>query len=325
MQDRISSLPGVVSVSGAYGTPFSSAWSIGRAGPEGALQDESLNQQSRYSYILPGYFETMGASLVEGRTFTPGEHADSVPVVMVDALLAQALWPTESAVGKILVTRPGGGDPTPHQVVGVVEHQKMETLAADGEDILYYPFRYYGARLGLTWTVRTAVPPESLVPLIRQQVAALNPDTPLTLVRTMESYLDQARAPTRFALALIGFFAGTALILAVIGLYGVLASGVQQRTSEIGVRVAFGAEPREIISLILGKGIRLLALGILAGLVGAIGITRFMTSLLVGVEPVDFPTFAWIGVLFTGVGVLACFLPARRATKVDPVRAIQAE
>jgi hypothetical protein len=267
----------------------------------------------------------METRLVEGRLFTAAEHADSVPVAIVDELLAQALWPGESAVGKLLVTRPGRGDPFPHEVVGVVEHQRFESLREAGEDMLYYPWRYYGARISLQWAARTSVPPESLVPLVRREVESLAPGTPLTDVRTMESYLAEARAPTRFALSLIGFFAGVALILAIVGLYGVLAYAVQQRTSEIGVRVAFGAHPGEILGMVLGGGMRLAMVGMVLGVIGALVLTRFLRSLLVGVEPVDLPTFLGIGVLFVAVAALACFLPAWRATKVDPMKTIQAD
>lgn len=325
LQERIEALPGVLSASGAGAIPFAGGGGMGRAGTEAALADESLNQQSRYTYVLPGYFETMQTELLEGRMFSSSEHGDSIPVVMVDQLLAQALWPGESAVGKLLVTRPGGDDPIPHEVVGVVKHQLQESLSEVGEDWHFYPYRYYGARVSFTWVARTDVPPETIVPMVRREVEALAPGTPVSRIRTMNSYLAEARAPTRFALSLIGFFALTALVLAVVGLYGVLAYGVQQRTPEIGVRVAFGAQPGEIVSLILGQGIRLAVLGMLVGVAGALGLTRFMSSLLVGVEPADTATYLGIGGLFAVVAALACYVPARRATRIDPVRAMHVE
>jgi putative ABC transport system permease protein len=329
MKERFSTLPGVTSVSAAGAVPFSqSRWAIGRAGPEGALVDESLNQQAKYTYTFPDYFETMNIRLLEGRFFTPEEYRESIPVVVVDHLLAEAIWPGRSAVGQVLVTRPGQEDPTPFQVVGLVEHQLTESLREPGEDLFYYPFAYHPAWVNparVTWVLRTAVPPGSLVPQVRREVEAIASDAPMTHIRTMESYMAEARAPTRFALTLITFFAVSALVLAVVGLYGVLSSSVQRRTSEIGVRVAFGAEPGSILTLVLGKGMRMVAIGIMAGMASALAFTRFMSSILVGTPPTDPETFLGVGPLFSAVAVLACWLPAWRATKVDPVRAIQVE
>jgi len=207
-------------------------------------------------------------------------------------------------------------------VTGVVKHQLQESLTKPGEDWHYYPYRYYGARNTLSWVVRTSVPPESIVPMVRREVEALAPGTPVSRVRTMANYLSAARAPTRFALSLIGFFAVTALVLAIVGLYSVLTYSVQQRTSEIGIRVALGAQPLEVLSLILGKGLRLAASGIVAGVLGAVALTRFLESLLVEVEPLDPATFLGMGLLFLLVAALACYLPARSANRLDPVKAI---
>jgi len=327
LQARISALPGVTGVSAAAAVPFTtSRGGMGRAGPEAAFSDESLNQQARYTYLFPDYFETMGVRLLEGRLFAPEEYLDSIPVVVVDALLAQALWPGESAVGKTLVARPGAGEPFPFEVIGVVEHQMAESLQEPGEDMFFYPVGFYTSWVNpsnVTWVVRAGVPPESLVPLIRREVEAVKADAPMTRIRTLESYLSESRAPTRFALTLTAFFAVSALVLAVVGLYGVLAYGVHQRTAEIGVRVAFGAEPGGILAMVLGRGMRLVLVGLAGGVVSALVLTPFMGSLLVGVPPTDLPTFLGVGALFSGVAALACLLPAWRATKVDPVKAIQ--
>jgi predicted permease len=323
LRESLAALPGVLSVGAVSPAPLTGLVLPGRAGAEEAMADESLNQQAGYTVVAPGYFETMETSVVEGRLFTANEYVDSIPVVMVDELLAEALWPGQSAVGQVLVARPGGGDPVRHEVVGVVEHQYYDGLTAPGEDAVYYPHRYYGARLGLTWMVRTGVPPLTLVPAVRRAVQELSSDTPLIEVRTMASYVEAAQAPTRFALMLIGFFALTAVLLAVVGLYGVLAYAVQQRTAEIGVRMAFGAEAAGILRMVLGQGMLLALSGILLGLAGALALTRFMGSILVGIPPTDPATFLSIAVLFTGVSALASYLPALRATRVDPVRCLQ--
>jgi putative ABC transport system permease protein len=323
LRERLGALPGVLSVGAVSPAPLTGLILAGRAGTEEAIADESLNQQAGYTTVAPGYFETMETSVVEGRLFLPHEYVDSIPVVLVDELLAQALWPGQSAVGQIFVGRPGGGDPIRHEVVGVVEHQYYDGLTAPGEDAVYFPHRYYGARLGMTWVVRTGVPPLTLVQSVRREVQELNPDTPLIEVRTMDSYVEAAQAPTRFALMLIGFFAVTAVLLAAVGLYGLLAYSVQQRTPEIGVRMAFGAETGAILGMVLRRGMLLALVGILVGLGGALALTRFMGSILVGTPPTDPATFAAIAALFAGVAALACYLPARRATRVDPVESLQ--
>jgi putative ABC transport system permease protein len=211
------------------------------------------------------------------------------------------------------------------EVIGVVEHQRSATLASTGRETVYFTGRYVGVAGNLTWIVRTGVDPLSLAQQARAEVAALDPRLPFADVRTLQSYVDQANAPTRFALALIGLFSLVALVLAAVGLYSVLAYVVRQRTAEIGVRMAFGARAGNIVKLVIGQGMVPALGGIALGLVGAFWLTRFMASLLVGVTPSDPLTYAGIALLFLGVAVLASYVPARRATLVDPLVALRDE
>jgi putative ABC transport system permease protein len=323
LRERLAGLPGVLAVGTVRPLPLSNLHPSGRYGTEAALTDESLFGQAAYSIVTAGFFESMETRVVAGRVFNAIEHNDSIPVVVVDEVLARKLWPNQSAVGRQLYVRMSN-DPFPAEVVGVVEHQRHEDLSREGRETVYFPSTFWGSPLGgSTWTVRTANDPLSLVSVVRREVAAMNSDIPLTDVRTMKSYVDAARAPTRFALVLIGVFGVSAMLLASVGLYGVLAYAVQQRTAEIGIRMAFGAHRTAILTMVGLHGMRLVLTGIGLGLLGAYGLTRFMDSLLVGIPPTDPVTYAGIVLLFTVVSAIACYLPAHRATRVDPVEALR--
>ena len=185
--------------------------------------------------------------------------------------------------------------------------------------------RFANSPTNLRWTVRTAVDPLSLVNAVRGEVEAINSGIPLTDVRSLRSYVDTARAPTRFALILIVIFGATALILASVGLYGVLSYTVRQRTAEIGIRMAFGAQPGAILGLVVKYGMRLSVVGLGVGLVASFALTRFLTSLLVDVPATDPLTYGAMAILFLGVAALASYLPALRATRVDPMVALREE
>ena len=321
---RIEALPGVERASLAFPLPLTGNLANGRYGTEEALTDPESFRQAAYRSVRPGYFEAMGTRLLAGRTFSEADQADSTLVVVIDDKLAGILWPGESAVGRRFLIRAVTPEPEWVEVIGVVEHQRAETLAADGPETVYFTDRYMGS-FGGTWVVKAGVDPAGLVSAIRQEVAALDPRIPVADVEPMTSYVEQARGPTRFALTLIGVFGLVALVLASIGLYGVLSYVVRQRTAEIGVRMAFGAEAGSILRLVVGQGLVLAAGGVALGLVAAVPMTGFMESMLVGVTPTDPLTFAAIASVFLGVAALACWIPARRAAHVDPVRALRDE
>jgi putative ABC transport system permease protein len=205
--------------------------------------------------------------------------------------------------------------------VGVVAPVRSQSLAAEGRETIYVPY-YFNSFLPLTYVVRTTADPVGLAAAIRREVDAVDPDLPISDFATLESYVSDAMAQTRFMLALIGVFAGLALLLASLGLYGVISYSVRQRTREIGVRVAFGAENRDIVRLILRQGMVVTASGVAAGLVASLALTRVVDSLLVGVSATDPLTFVGIPALLLGVALIASYVPARRATTVDPVVAL---
>jgi ABC-type antimicrobial peptide transport system permease subunit len=210
----------------------------------------------------------------------------------------------------------------PVQVVGVVAHVRSESLTEDGRGALYYPYRVF-PWWPMTLTVKARSNPLSLVGAIREEVSALDADVPVAEVRLMEDYVNDARAQTRFTLTLISVFAALALILAAIGLYGVISYSLRQRVQEFGVRMAFGAGERSIVGLVVGHGMVLAVTGIGLGMIAAFILTRTASSLFFGVTPMDPLTFAGVPALLGGVTSLASYIPARRATRIDPIAALR--
>jgi putative ABC transport system permease protein len=321
---RLEGLPGVERAAVVFPLPLSGTPFNGRYGPEEALTDPEAFRQAAYRSVTPGYFEAMGTHLLEGRGFTEADQADSTAVVVVDRKLAEIMWPGRSAVGERFLVRVVSPEPEWVEVIGVVEHQRAEQLAAEGLEAVYFTDRFSGS-FGGTWVLRAGTDPMALVAAIREEVAALDPDVPVAEVSLMQEHVDRAMGPTRFALTLIAIFGLTAMILAAVGLYGVLSYVVRQRTAEIGVRMAFGAEAGNILRLVVKEGLVLAGGGVLLGLLVSLPLTRVMESLLVGVAPTDPLTFAGISMLFVAVAAMACYLPARRATHVDPVSALREE
>jgi putative ABC transport system permease protein len=324
-RERLAGLPGVVSVSAATPLPLSQQMFNGPYGTEAALTDPQQFRQADIRVVMPEYFQTMRTRVIEGRALTEADEADSAAVIVVDRVLAERTWPGESAVGKRLLTRLFTPDPIWLDVVGVVDHQRHGTLAAEGREAIYYPDRLTGSFGISTWVMRTTDDPLTLVAPARAELEALDPLLPMADVRPLEDYVDRAMGSTRFALVLIGIFGIIALILSAVGLFGVLSYAVRLRTAEIGVRMAFGAQPSTILGMVVKQALGLTALGVLFGLIGAAALTRVLASQLVGVEPTDPATFATVAATFVTIAALASYLPARRATHVDPLDALRGE
>jgi predicted permease len=325
LRERLDGIAGVESVSAAFPLPLTGQQVHGPYGHEEALSNPALFRQADFRTVEPDYFATMGTRVLEGRGITEADAADSAAVAVVDATFAHKMWPGESAVGKRFVMRLFTPEPIWVEVIGVVEHQRNGPLAGEGRETVYVSNRFAGGLFLASWLVRTAGDPLALVPAVRAALAELDPLLPMSDVRPMQDYVERAMASTQFALVLIGIFGITALILASVGLYGVLSYTVRQRTMEIGVRMAFGAEGRSILGMMVGKGLRLTALGVVLGLAAAVALTRVLASMLIGVKPTDLPTYASVAALFIVVAALACYLPARRATRVDPLVALREE
>ncbi len=263
--------------------------------------------------------------LLDGRTFTDDDNNNPKSIaVVIDDLLAAKSFPRQSAVGKFLAIRSLRG-PAPErvQVIGVVGHQRHESLASAGREAIFFADGFTGNGGVERWAVRTSGDPASVGSAIRAAIAKIDTRMPIAETQPMQVLVDRAMAPIRFAAVLVGLFAAVAVILAAVGLYGVVSTIVRQRTAEIGMRMVFGAEQRDIFRLIVLEGVRLSIAGMLAGLVAAFLLTQIVSSLIVGVTPTDPTTFAAITVLFFVVAMAACWLPARRAARLDPTVALR--
>ena len=269
--------------------------------------------------ITPQWFQTMRVPLQGGRELTPADTAQTAKVVIVNETFARHFWPDQNPLGKHIVV---GRGPIASEVVGVASDIKNKGLDQDTQPQLYLPFSQ------LPWgnmnlLVRTGVAPQSLVSAVRAQIAAVDPDQPVTNIQTVEEIMDNSRSQPRFTMLLLAAFSATALTLAVIGIYGVLSYSVAQRRQEFGIRLALGAEHAEILRLVVSQGLMLAITGIVIGLTAALLLTRLMSSMLYRVGALDLTTFLLTPLLFLGIALLASYLPARRATKVDPAEALK--
>jgi predicted permease len=325
LQDRLGALPGVETVTASYPLPLTGGFGPIRWGMGEALSDPSKFQAADRQIVLPGYFEAFRMQLIAGRTFTGADNAPDRNVVIIDEFLAEKAFPNESAVGKRILIRLRTPEAEWVEVIGVIRHQRNTSLSVPGREQVYFTDGFMGHSVVSHWAIRTKGDPAQYASMIRAGVAKFRPDILITEMQPMEALVKRAQAGTRFSLLLIGVFAIIAALLAGVGLYGVLSNAVRQRTAEIGVRMALGATPGNIFKLVVGHGLRLSAVGIAVGMVAAFGLTRAMTSMLVGVKATDPATFASMAVLFLIIAALASGLPARRAAGLDPTTALREE
>ena len=275
--------------------------------------------------VTPDYFETMGLRVLEGRKIEASDRADTPPVCLIDETFAKTFWPGESAIGK-RVKFGNLNDPEPPwmQVVGVVAHVKNYGVDQPSRVEIYLPYNQRPAG-SPTILVETAGDPASLTPGVREAVKSLDPELPIFAVRTLNEVVASQMAPRRLAVALISVFSAVALLLAAIGIYGVMSYAVALRTQEIGIRMALGAQREDISQMVLRFGTRLSLAGVTLGLIAAFGLARAMAGLLFQTSTADPPTFSIVPLLLLGVALLACYVPARRATRVDPLVALRTE
>jgi predicted permease len=324
-RNRLRGLPGVLSASASSGLPLDGFNPLARWGTEAALSDPGRYHQANFFFVLPGYLEAMGTQLVAGRAFTDADNKKEPRLIIIDQILAAKAFPRENPVGKRLLCRVITADPEWFEVIGVVAHQRHDTLAAEGHEGAYVMDGYGGFGAANSWVVRAQGDAMKLVPLVREEIARFDKRLAVGDMQPLSALVDRAQAQTRFALILIGIFACIAALLAAVGLYGVLASAVRQRTAEIGVRIALGAAPLRIFRLVVGQGLILSAVGIAIGIAAAFGLTRVMTTMLVGVKPTDPLTFAAMAGVFFVVAATASWIPARRAAGLDPTNALREE
>lgn len=325
VHQKLAAIPGVTAVSFVFPLPLNGNEANVRYGTESAVSDPAAFQQANLFIVIPGYFDAMRTKILEGRDFT---EADNIPLghaILIDNLLAAKAFPGEHAVGKRIFMRSRSNEPEWMDVIGVVQHQRHQGLATDGRETVYMIDGEFGYGTGSHWVLRTNGDPALLAGPARAVMASVDPLVPVAELKPMSDYVKAARAPTRFALICIGIFAGIAVVLSGVGLYGVLSTVVRQRTAEIGVRMALGSSKQEIFRLVIGQGMRLSLSGIALGLAASLALTRVMRSMLVGVAPIDPATFAAVALLFGAIASIACWLPARRAAGLDPIAALRDE
>ena len=325
VRDRLAAIPGVQAVTAAFPFPLDGNSANLRWGTEAAVADPAKFAQGNARFVLPGYFEAMRTPLLAGRTFTAADNEPGAKVVVIDRILAAKAFPGRPAVGQQLLSRFRTKEPESFDVIGVVEHERHETLAHDGKETLYFTDGMIGHGFATRWALRTTVDPMTLAAQVRAAVTAIDPMVPVAEIKPMSDYVRRSQAPTRFALVCIAVFAAVAVVLAAVGLYGTLALIVRQRTTEIGVRMAFGATHSGIFRLVVRRGLVLAGAGIAIGMVVALSLTQVMRSLLVGVEAGDPFTYLAITIVFCGLAAIASWIPARYAAALEPAGALRDE
>ena len=326
LTQRLQSIPGVKSAAVTTNLPLylqgnSISISIeGRPEPPPGQEPIMVTRM-----ISPGYFDTMSIPLLKGRQLTDQDTDTSPDVVVISETMARRLWPGEDAIGKRIAIGRIRSQEDWIQVIGVVKDVRQFELNADPKPQMYLTYRQFGFFDAQDLVVKTDVDPASLAGTIRNAVWEIDKDQPVSNIRTMDTILADSIARQRFSMLLLAIFASVALVLAAVGIYGVMSYSVAQRTHEIGIRMALGAQTSAVLKLAVGYGVKLVAAGIAIGLIAAFALTRVMSTLLFGVTATDPTTFALISLLLVAVAAIASYIPARRATRVNPIIALRYE
>jgi macrolide transport system ATP-binding/permease protein len=326
IDERISTLPGVVSVAQAFSVPMGVISADDPVIPEGHPAAPGKQPPTvMYNPVTPGYFETLRIPLQAGRQFTDADTQNAPAVAVINQTMAKTFWPKEEPIGKRFSLR-GPTGPSMIEVVGIVQDGRYKNVVEEPQPFFYVPLEQNYIQFR-TIHVRTSVPPETLAPLIEAQVHELAPNVPISKVQTMSKALDGINGFFffRFGAQLSGTMGLLGLILAVIGVYSVVSYAATQRTHEIGIRMALGAEPRDVLKMVLRQSLVVVGIGLVIGLAAAFAGTRIIANLIVGVRPTDFVTFVTVVVFVSCIALLACWIPARRATRVSPLVALRYE
>jgi len=324
--DRLSTLPGVSNVAAAVPVPFtgqsgSASFSIeGRPSPPG-----DPGPHGDIGFVSPGYFATMKIPVKRGRVFTDQDRSNTTAVALIDETLAREYWPNQDPIGQHISS---GGPKTPWAtIVGVVGHTKTSDLAADVvKGRYYYPLLQQSFSFPFTtFIARTDADPARLTSPLREAVRATDPSLAVSRIKLLSDLVSASLAPRRFVVTLLGIFAGLALLMAVIGLYGVISYSVTQRTQEIGIRMALGAQASEVLGLVIGQGMQLAGIGAAIGLMASLAFSRLLKNQLFQVSAFDPLTFLITALVLVTAALLATYIPARRATRVDPMEALRYE
>jgi predicted permease len=322
--ERLRAVPGVTQAAGATRVPFGNGVWKNRYHIEGRDPEQGGTAVAEISSATSDYFETLRIPLKRGRGFTENDAEKAMPIVVVNETFARTFFRGEEVLGRRM-RAPGRTEPGPWlTIVGVVGDTRQRSLLVDPPPMVYRPM-LQAPSADFTFLIRGSAPSAELAPRIDHEVRAVDPELPIYAVRSLESAIAASVAERRFVMRLLGLFALTALLLAAIGVYGVIAYSVVQRTREIGIRMALGARPADVRRMLLLEGGRLAVVGVVLGIGGALLLTRAMSALLYGVGPRDLLTFASVPAVLASVALAACFFPARRASRLDPTTALRSE
>ncbi len=322
--DRVTKVPGVESAGAISTLPFTGNNSGTTTMDSRVVSGADASPEADRRDVLPGFFEAMGVGLIRGRYFDARDNETTAPVAIIDETMAQTYWPNEDPIGQRL--KLGGRSSTRPwvRIVGVVKHVHFRTLEAKSRVEVYYPHAQ-DPYSDMALVIKTAGDPLALAPSIQRQVLAVDPDQPVYKVATMQQLMADSVARRRLSMLLLAVFAGAALLLAAVGIYGIIAYTVAQRLHEMGIRMALGASRFDLIRLVLAQSLRTALTGIAVGLVGAAFLTRFLSSLLFSVRAADPVTFTLVALGLIVIALLASYVRARRATSVDPMNALRVE
>ena len=324
---QIRRLPGVDAAGGATGLPLSGAgWSGTTTLDSQAVQPQDASPEADQRPVFPGYFEALAIPLVRGRYFEQRDNETGAPVAIIDETMANTYWPKEDPIGKRI--KQGGRQSSQpwRTIVGVVRHVRYRTLESPSRVEFYWPYDQTSFPLGsMSLAIHTSSDPRSLAGVVQRQVQALDPDQPAYRIRTMAELMSESMARRRLSMFLLAIFAGVALALAAVGIYGIMSYSVAQRAHEVGIRMALGAGSMDVVRMVLGQSLGLTLAGILVGLLGSLALTNFLSSLLFNIKATDATTFLLVALILGVVALVASFVPAYRATMVDPVDALRQE
>jgi putative ABC transport system permease protein len=325
---RIGALPGVTEASAAAALPLTGDHIRSSIEIEGQPTPMGSRPMAAFNIVEPRFFQTVGTAMANGRDFTPRDNSKSAPVVIVNRTLARLFFPNQNPIG--MHVRPGigngygPGEPPMREIVGVVEDVKQSGPASDADPTVYAPLAQSPFD-SVFIAARTENDPASIVSAARQQVASLNKNVPVYHVKMLDQYFADSVAEPRFISLLLGSFATLAVLLACLGVYGVVSYAVVQRTHEIGIRMALGADGGSVVRSVLSRGMRLAVIGVAIGLAGSFALVHLLSSQLFGVRATDPLTFACAALALLGVAALASYIPARRAAEVNPMAALRNE
>jgi predicted permease len=325
--DRVRQLPGVDAAGAVTGLPLSgTGWSGTATIDTQAVPENDRSPEADQRPVTAGYFEAMGIGLVRGRYFDARDNQTAAPVAIVDETLAHTYWPHQDAIGQ-RIRQGGRGSTNPWRtIVGVVRHVRYRTLESPSRVEFYWPYPQTNFALGsMSLAIHTKADPRLLANAVQREVSAIDPDEPVYRIRTMQELMDESVARRRFSMWLLAIFAGVALLLAAVGIYGVMSYTVAQRAHEMGIRMALGARGGNILWLVLGQSLGLTGAGLAIGLAASLLLTRLMATLLFDVKASDAMTYLVVAAFLAAVAQLSSLLPAWRATNIDPVRALREE